>query len=283
METITSLSLPLHTSEAYLGAMQPTCFINYGGGTCFFLESGPMRDAWRELEAYLAGFADSLPERPRALVIVSGHWEEDQATANVGAHPPLLYDYGGFPDDTYRLTWSAPGAPDIAARVRLLLAAAKIDSDENASRGWDHGVFVPLKVMFPRAEIPTVQLSLQRDFSPAAHLAIGQALRPLREDGVLILGSGQSYHNMRGFTTGGRDDPAADAFDAWLRESMIDPQVRDGALIRWEDAPGARAAQPKEDHLIPLMVAAGTASGEPGRVAFHGHALGKPISGFRFG
>lgn len=263
--------------------MLPTFFINHGGGPCFFLEPGPMRDAWRELEDYLAGFMAALPDRPRALLIVSGHWEEPVPTVNASARPPLIYDYGGFPDYTYRLTFPAPGAPTVAARVNELLSAASIASGSEPSRGWDHGVFVPLKVMLQSADVPIVQLSLQRGLDPAAHLAIGRALRPLREEGVLILGSGQSYHNMRGFFGGSAVDPKAEAFDAWLRAAMIDGTTRDEALIGWADAPGARDAQPHEDHLLPLMVAAGAAPGEPGRADFHGHALGKPISGFRFG
>lgn len=144
-------------------------------------------------------------------------------------------------------------------------------------------MFVPLKVMLPAADVPVVQLSLQRGLDPVAHLAIGRALKPLRNEGVLILGSGQSYHNMRGFFGGEAVDPKAEAFDVWLRDAMTDGRTRDAALIRWEGAPGARSAQPHEDHLLPLMVAAGAASGEPGTVDFHGYALGKPISGFRFG
>jgi aromatic ring-opening dioxygenase catalytic subunit (LigB family) len=264
--------------------MQPTYFINHGGGPCFFLDPGPMRDAWSELEAYLRDFATTLNERPRAILIVSGHWEADRPTVNAGTAPGLLFDYGGFPAHTYRLTWPAPGEPELAAQVRELLGAAGIDSGSDASRGWDHGVFVPLKVMFPHHDVPTVQLSLQHGLDPAAHLAIGRALRSLRTEGVLIVGSGQSYHNMRGFMgAGGRADPAGEAFDAWLREAMIDGATRDRALIDWEQAPGARQSQPHEDHLLPLMVAAGAASGEPGETVFHGHALGKPISGFRFG
>ena len=264
--------------------MQPTTFINHGGGPCFFLDPGPMRDTWGELEAYLRGFTTTLDERPRALLVVSGHWEEARPTVNAGAAPPLLFDYGGFPAHTYELTWAAPGEPSLANRVRDLLGAAGIESGSDTSRGWDHGVFVPLKVMFPRADVPTVQLSLQHGLDPARHLAIGRALTPLREEGVLIVGSGQSYHNMRGFMAGsGGVDPAAEAFDAWLREAMVDGATRERSLIGWERAPGARQAQPHEDHLLPLMVAAGAACGEPGQTAFHGHALGKPISGFRFG
>lgn len=264
--------------------MQPTYFINHGGGPCFFLERGPMRAAWAELEDYLRSFAATLDERPRAILIVSGHWEEARPTVNAGAGPPLLFDYSGFPGHTYQLTWPAPGDPKLAAQVRDLLGAEGIQSGSDTARGWDHGVFVPLKVMFPDANIPTVQLSLQHGLHPETHLAIGRALRPLREEGVLIIGSGQSYHNMRGFSVGGgRPDPAAEAFDAWLREAMTDGDTRAGSLIAWEQAPGARQAQPHEDHLLPLMVAAGAAPGEPGRTVFHGRALGKPISGFRFG
>ena len=138
-------------------------------------------------------------------------------------------------------------------------------------------------MIFPQADIPVVQLSLQQGLDPAAHIAIGRALTSLRQDGVLIIGSGQTYHNMRGFGGDAALDPAAEAFDAWLRETMVDPSRRDEALVAWEQAPGARAAQPHEDHLLPLMVAAGAASGEPGEIVFHGHVLGKPISGFRFG
>ena len=242
-----------------------------------------MRDTWRELETYLRGFMATLAKQPRAILAISGHWEESLPTVNAGARPSLLFDYGGFPDHTYHLTWPAAGAPDLATRVRERLSVAGIANGTEMARGWDHGIFVPLKVMVPGAEIPLLQLSLQRGLDPATHLRIGRALQPLRDEGVLILGSGQTYHNMRGFFGGRGVDDKAEAFDAWLRSAMIDGRTRDDALIRWEDAPHARDAQPHEDHLLPLMVAAGAAPGEPGTVHFHGHALGKPISGFRFG
>ena len=262
--------------------MQPTFFINHGGGPCFFLEPGPMRAAWRELEDYLAGFAAALGDQPLAMLVVSGHWEEAVPTVNVSPAPPLLFDYNGFPDHTYRLTWSAPGSPEIAARARSLLRDAGLASAANDRRGYDHGVFVPLKVAYPEARIPVVQLSLQRGLDPAAHLAIGRALRPLRAQGVLIIGSGQTYHNMRGFA-GADTDQKAEAFDLWLRGAITDTATREQSLIDWAQAPGARDAQPREDHLLPLMVAAGAASGDTAVVNFRGHAFGKPISGFRFG
>ncbi len=221
--------------------MQPTYFINHGGGPCFFLEPGPMRSAWQSLETYLARFAGTLTERPTAILVVSGHWEEEVPTVNAGASPPLLFDYNGFPEHTYRLTWPAPGDPALAARVRALLADAGFDSRADTARGFDHGVFVPLKVMFPEPDIPVVQLSLQKSLDPAMHLAIGRSLKPLREEGVLILGSGQSYHNLRGFFGGRGPDPAGEAFDAWLRETVTDPAAREQRADALER--GARRAR----------------------------------------
>ena len=262
--------------------MQPTFFINHGGGPCFFLRPGPMRTTWKPLEDYLEGFASALSEPPRALLVISGHWEESVPTVNVSPAPPLLFDYQGFPDYTYELTWPAPGAPEIAARVRTLLNDAGLKGAASDRRGYDHGVFIPLKVAFPDANVPVVQLSMQRGLDPAVHLAIGRALTPLREQGVLIIGSGQTYHNMQGFGGAG-SHTKAEAFDEWLRQAITATDTREQSLIEWDQAPGARDAQPREDHLLPLMVAAGAASGERAIVDFHRFALGKPISGFRFG
>jgi len=264
--------------------MLPTYFINHGGGPCFYLDPGPLRDTWRELEGYLQRFGDRLTQEPRAVLVVSAHWQEDCPTVNAAAFPPLLFDYSGFPPQTYQLTWPAPGSPALALRVQELLEGAGIANAQNEARGWDHGVFVPMKVMFPDAGLPVVQLSLQRGLSPEIHLAIGRALKPLRREGVLIIGSGQTYHNIWGFMGGrGGVDAAAEGFDAWLRQVVPDGATRDRALVNWEGAPGARHAHPHEDHLLPLMVAAGAASGEAGHIDFQGYALGKPISGFRFG
>jgi aromatic ring-opening dioxygenase catalytic subunit (LigB family) len=216
------------------------------------------------------------------LLVVSGHWEEAVPTVNISSAPPLLFDYQGFPDYTYRLTWPAPGSPPLASQVSNLLNDAGLATATNDRRGYDHGVFIPLKVAFPAAQLPVVQLSMQRGLEPATHLAIGRALKPLREQGVLIIGSGLTYHNMRGFGTAGTD-PKAEAFDAWLRHAVTTAATRDHSLIDWQQAVGARDVHPYADHLLPLMVAAGAASGERAIVDFHGHALGKPMSGFRFG
>ena len=183
--------------------------------------------------------------------------------------PPLLFDYYGFPEHTYRLKYPAPGSPALAARVRELLADADIAADEDPARGYDHGVFVPFLLAFPDADIPVVQLSLRADLDPAAHLAIGRALAPLRDEGVLIVGSGMSYHNLREFwSTRPADVEAAARFDAWLAAAVENPEsaARDAQLAAWAAAPGARAAHPRDEHLLPLMVAAG-AGGERSRPA----------------
>jgi aromatic ring-opening dioxygenase catalytic subunit (LigB family) len=193
----------------------------------------------------------------------------------------MIFDYYGFPEETYRLRFDAPGSPTLAGRVRALLAGAGLPTAEDRERGYDHGVFVPLLLATPDADIPVVQLSLRHDLDPEAHLAAGRALRPLRDEGVLIVGSGMSWHNMAGFS------PAftgkSEAFDAWLSAALSDPATRDDAIRHWDRGPYAREAHPREEHLAPLFVAAGAAEGEPGRQVFKDIAMDVAISGYAFG
>jgi aromatic ring-opening dioxygenase catalytic subunit (LigB family) len=260
----------------------PTLFIPHGAGPCFFMEwtRGPA-DTWDKTAAWLKGVVAALPERPRAILVVSGHWEEPVFTVGSSPSPPMLFDYYGFPEETYRLRFDAPGSPALAARVRELLGAAGFPTAEDPARGYDHGVFVPLKLVTPEADIPVVQLSLRDNLDPETHLAAGRALAPLRDEGVLIVGSGLSWHNMGGFS------PAftakSQAFDAWLAEALADPGRRHEAIRHWDQAPYAREAHPREEHLAPLFVAAGAAEGEPGRQAFTDVAMDVAISGFVFG
>ena len=267
-------------------ARLPSLFITHGGGPCFWMEFGPPfgPHAFDKLRAYLAGLIDSLPERPEAILMISGHWEEERPTVSTAAKPGMLFDYYGFPEHTYQLSYPAPGAPDLAERVRGLLQAAQIDCGTDGERGFDHGVFVPQLIIDPKAEIPLVMLSMRHDLDPAAHLAIGRALEPLRDEGVLIVGSGNSYHNLREFFSG-RSAEASLAFDDWLNETVTapDPATRDARLRQWASAPGGRACHPREDHLIPLMVAAGAAGTDPGRRTFRDLLGGKAISCFSFG
>lgn len=266
----------------------PTLFIPHGGGPCFFMDPlpGTPPDLWERMADYLRGIDRSLGGRPQAVLVVSGHWEAERPTVNVAEHPPLLFDYYGFPEDTYRLTYPAPGSPALAARVRQLLLGRGIRADGEAGRGLDHGVFVPFKVMYPDADVPLVQLSLDSSRDETAHLKIGMALAPLRDEGVLIVGSGMSYHNLREFFV---DRPAsnqaAGAFDAWLHDTVTEPdaEVRIARLAAWRQAPGARTAHPTPEHLLPLMVAAGAAEADAGRRTYHDHLMGKAVSGFQFG
>jgi aromatic ring-opening dioxygenase catalytic subunit (LigB family) len=265
----------------------PTLFIPHGGGPCFFMDVPPPlpRDLWDPLAAYLRGIARSVGSRPEAVLIISGHWENDIPTVNAASAHSLYYDYYGFPDHTYRLAYPAKGSPDHAARVRSLLAREGIASGEETSRGLDHGVFVPLMLVYPNADIPVVQMSLRHDMNAAAHLKIGRALQPLRDEGVLIVGSGMSYHNMRNMRVPGEGDAQAGAFDAWLTEAVTDPdpQKRNARLSAWRTAPFATECHPEAEHLVPLHVAAGAAGNDVGRRVFEDRILGKAVSAYQFG
>jgi aromatic ring-opening dioxygenase catalytic subunit (LigB family) len=261
----------------------PVVFLPHGGGPWPFVELGFPRHEVDALAAYLRELARAVPERPTSLLVISAHWEERVPTVMTSAHPPMLYDYSGFPPASYEIQWPAPGAPALAARVRSLLQSNGIESAEDPARGFDHGAFVPLKLAFPDADVPTVQLSLTADLDPARHVAIGRALAPLRDEGVLIVASGMSFHNLRAMR-----DPRAGAisreFDAWLEKAATAPQeTRDAELARWEAAPAARAAHPREEHLIPLMVAAGAAGDDRGALAYRGTFMGTTVSAFHYG
>ncbi len=263
-------------------ARMPVAYIPHGGGPWPFVELGLPPAEVESLTAYLRQLRALPPTKPTALLVVSAHWEESLPTVMSGAHPPLFYDYYGFPPSAYTISWPAPGEPKVAARVRALLDAAGIPTAADAQRGFDHGTFVPFKLTYPDAEVPVVQLSLKAGLDPAEHLAIGRALAPLRDEGVFIVGSGMSYHNMRGFRVAGGD--ADTTFDAWLREAATQaPDERDRRLCEWAQAPAARQAHPREEHLLPLMVVAGAAAADPGSVAFSGAMFGKQISAFHFG
>ncbi len=258
--------------------MQPTLYIPHGGGPCFFMEWPG--EPWKNMEAYLRALPSTLEERPRAILVISAHWERALPTVTSNPQPSLIYDYSGFPAHTYELRYDVPGSPALAQRVRDLLATAGIASAADERRGLDHGVFVPLKVIYPEAQIPVVALSLQHGYDPQQHLAVGAALAPLREEGVLIVGSGMSYHNLRRIFDG--HDDGAERFDRWLNETALAPApMRAERLRAWEQAPHARDAHPQEDHLAPLFVVAGAAERAAVR-DYHDVVYGKTLSAFRF-
>ena len=262
----------------------PTYFISHGGGPWTHMkdQQGRMYDA---LEASLKDIPRQIGRKPKAVLMVSGHWEEPEFTVMTGERPPMLYDYYGFPPHTYRIRYDAPGSPAVAARVRELLQEGGLPARENRERGFDHGTFVPMFAVYPDADVPVVQLSVKNGYDPATHLAAGRALAPLREEGVLIVGSGLSYHNLRHMGPAARD--VSKAFDGWLQETLVraDPAERSRRLMQWDRAPAARVAHPQEDHLIPLMVAVGAAEGERASLVYHEDAFfgGVAVSSFRFG
>ncbi|MGH8148463.1 MAG: DODA-type extradiol aromatic ring-opening family dioxygenase [Steroidobacteraceae bacterium] len=264
----------------------PTFYIPHGGGPCFYMDwPYPTPNPWTGLAAWLGGLAASIGRTPRAVLVVSGHWEEDPVAVNVAEHPALLYDYYGFPEHTYHLEYPAPGAPPLARAALELLCAAGFPVSEERRRGLDHGVFVPFKLVYPRADVPIVQMSLRSGLDAAAHVAIGEALAPLRRRGVLIVGSGMSFHNLRIASIENARIPASEEFDAWLTQAACAPtrEERTAELVRWARAPAARFAHPRAEHLLPLMVAAGAAGPDRGTRVFSERMMGWQISGFRFG
>jgi aromatic ring-opening dioxygenase catalytic subunit (LigB family) len=271
-----------------MAVRQPVFFIPHGGGPCFFMppRPGTPADLWDRMAAFLRGIMATLPERPKAILVISGHWEEPVPTVNSAAHPGLRFDYYGFPPHTYELTYPVPGDPDLAARVRGLLGNAGFGTAEDDQRGLDHGVFIPFKLVVPEADIPLVQLSLITGMDPAKHGTMGRALMALRDEGVLIVGSGMSYHNLRlAFIDHPAANAASMAFDGWMVEAVtdVDPAARDAKLARWAEAPGGRECHPREEHLIPLMVAAGAGDADRGQHVYADVLMGKAYSGFRFG
>ncbi|WBO22145.1 DODA-type extradiol aromatic ring-opening family dioxygenase [Sphingomonas abietis] len=260
-------------------ARQPSLYIPHGGGPCFFMDDP--RGIWTGMETFLRDLPTLLPARPTAILIVSGHWETEGFAFTAAARPGLLFDYYGFPPHTYQLTYPAPGDPALAAKAAGLLAATGMTTSLDATRGLDHGVFVPLKVAFPDADIPVVEMSTDLRLDPAEHLAAGRALAPLRDEGVLIIGAGMSFHNMRGYGRPASTEPSRQ-FDSWLAAAATaEAGSRSDALLRWADAPAGRFSHPREEHLLPLMVAAG-ASDAAGERVYGELVMETAISGFRF-
>jgi len=257
----------------------PSLFIPHGGGPCFFMPDPG--GTWTGMAAFLRGLPSRFATLPKAILMVCGHWETDGLAFTGAAKPSLIYDYYGFPPQTYAIRYDAPGDPDLARRAAGLLAQSGLAATVDDARGLDHGVFVPLKVAFPDAAIPVVEMSVDARLDPALHLAAGKALAPLRNQGVAIVASGMSFHNMRGYNDPNFTAPSQ-AFDAWLSETAaLDGPARARRLTQWESAPGARLSHPAAEHLLPLMVAAG-ASENPGRKIYSEQILKTAIAGFEF-
>jgi 4,5-DOPA dioxygenase extradiol len=260
--------------------LSPVLFIPHGGGPLPLLGD----KGHQALVHFLQEIAPSLG-RPSAIILISAHWEESIATITSGESPPLIYDYYGFPEEAYRIQYPAPGSPELADKIFRLLHQSGISSRLDDQRGFDHGLFVPLKILFPGADIPCVQISLVNNLDPATHIDIGRALAELRKDKVLIIGSGFSFHNLKAFFTSGSEaqDVKNEAFEAWLIDTCTNADLsapeRENRLIHWGEAPYADYCHPREEHLLPLHVCVGFTNA-PAKLVFDGKILGKKASAF---
>lgn len=252
----------------------PAVFIPHGGG--------PMPLLNEPSQQTLAGFLRQLPqhyERPAAILVISAHWEAPRPTLLEAQTPPLLFDYYGFPAETYEYRYPATNPAALRDRVKACLSEAGLPVDSEASRGYDHGVFVPLMLMHPQADVPVMQLSLIDGLDPGAHIALGQALSALRDDGIMILGSGFSFHNMSVMRNGNDRARAINSeFHDWLAGTLTHPELtpeqRFASMIDWDQAPGARFSHPREEHLLPLAVCLGAGGGQAGELLFDDRVLG---------
>ncbi|MFH2131202.1 MAG: class III extradiol ring-cleavage dioxygenase [bacterium] len=263
------------------GSLAPVIYLPHGGGPLPLLGD----EAHTELVAFLRTIARRLPP-PEAILVISAHWEEDQPAITSGSRPGLIYDYYGFPDEAYQVQYPAPGAPQIARELADTIRAHGMLADLDDARGFDHGLFVPLKLMYPEARIPCLQLSLIKYLDPAAHIALGRAIAAIRRKNILTIGSGLSYHNLREFfVTADHSRRASEAFDSWLIETCTTPAMspleREQRLINWKAAPSARLCHPREEHLLPLHVCYGVASAESpvAEVVFNQELMGKKVTG----
>ena len=260
----------------------PVLFVPHGGGPMPLLGEANHR----ELTAFLKSVSADLP-RPTAIVVVTAHWEENLVTLSSSPAPGMLYDYDGFPPESYAFKYPVAGDPALAQHIAQLFEHHGIKSHLDAARALDHGSFVPLMLMYPHADIPVVQLSLLKSLDPGAHIALGKALASLRDQGVLILGSGMSFHNMQAFFSGNPTTPArSEQFDNWLTKTLSDPDLsvneRSVRLTDWKNAPEALFCHPREEHLLPLHVCfgAGSVASQVAAKIFSGYLFNTKISAF---
>lgn len=236
-------------------------FISHGGGPMPLLGD----PGHREMVDRLTELADEL-QKPSAILVISAHWEASVPTITSSANPQLIYDYYGFPPEAYAIEYPCPGEPRLANQVCRVLEQAGIPARLDDQRGFDHGLFVPLKLMYPEADIPCIQLSLVDSLDAGVHLAIGRALQALEYDNLMVIGSGFSFHNMRAFFSAETPEIRArnEAFEDWLEETCTDTNLRESEraerLADWDQAPHARFCHPREEHLLPLHVCYGLAN-----------------------
>ncbi len=248
----------------------PTLFISHGAPNLVLHNT--------QAKLFLESYGKQLG-RPKAILVASAHFETRAPVVSADAHPEMIYDFGGFEPELYQMVYPAPGAPDVAHRAVALLGAAGITATEVAHRGYDHGTWVPLKLLYPDADIPVVQVAIQTAAGAAHHIAMGKALAPLRDEGVLIIGSGSLTHNLGEFFRGGyKADSAAPEwvkdFATWVEERVTRGEIDEIAHYR-QRAPFARENHPSEDHFLPLPFAfAAAGAGATGKRVHSSHEFG---------
>ena len=264
--------------------LSPVLYVPHGGGPLPVLGD----DRHEKMVSFLKEIVHKLAE-PSAIVVISAHWEENQATVTAGSRPELIYDYFGFPPQAYQIQYTAPGHPRLAKEVVDLLKSHGIPAKLDDQRGFDHGLFIPLKLMYPKAEIPCIQLSLLRNLNPSQHMSLGKSISELRKQNVLILGSGMPFHNLRAFFSADLGVHNEDEeFGSWLIETCtgnsLSSEEREQRLREWENAPYARFCHPREEHLLPLHVCYGAASVETmlAEVVFNQEIMGRKVCSFRW-
>ena len=262
------------------GSNQSVIYISHGGGPLPLLGDA----AHAEMISNLKYIAATLT-KPSAIIVISAHWEQNKPTITNGAQPALIYDYSGFPKESYAIQYAAPGEPLLATRLFDILRANGIESVLDKNRGFDHGVFVPLKIMYPDANIPCVQLSLVNSLNPIEHINIGKALSQLSEHNLLIIGSGFSFHNLPSFFSPATTESQFKntSFEQWLIETCsshaLSEAEREHRLVNWVSAPAARYCHPREEHLLPLHVCYGVAK-SPAKQVFTFDVMGKQASAY---
>ena len=255
-------------------------YLSHGGGPLPLLGDAGHREMVSTLNTIAARI-----HKPSAILVISAHWEEKEPTVTSGAFPSLIYDYYGFPEESYHIQYPCSGETTLAHQVYEALRHAGFNAQRDAERGFDHGLFVPLKIMYPDADIPCIQLSLLSSLDAEQHIQLGEALQSLQEENLLVIGSGFSFHNMRAFFAEetGEIQAMNEGFDAWLNDTCLDAGLSEAArrqrLAEWHAAPHARYCHPREEHLLPLQVCYGLAR-RPASTAFHCRILGKQASMF---